>query len=714
MKTMDTVNTFKTYWTTPPKGKYVPYKEIAVFGGAGFGVHWASVLFTVFGLDAGNLLIGHALGMRPTHLATMLIAANLAGIPIAFFRGWFIDNHKFPGGKFIPIMLRTPVPLLIISTIFVWLPFEHWEYNTKAVVIWFMYMLVQFFLCFYLDAWNLLQQVLTPNVQERVEVMSLIQIIYSLAPSITTFLLPTLAAITFGNTNIYTYRIIYPPFTLIGIIVLFIFMPKVKERIILPKQKVEYISLIDALREVGKNKYYWIINSAGWVGFLENAYGVILSWTLLYSCNGEREILIGPINTILGNAALWSMMVVPFLVRAIGKRNLLIYHNIANIFLLIALYFCYENLILLIAIFYINSFINTLANVYLPAINADMRDYHQWKTGVRIDGMFGPLGTIGTVLSFGTGLVVPAIYEYMGLKEDYTVLYDDVMRNNLFEVLLFIGIIGAILNLIPYLFYDLTETKHRGYINVLKIRAMFEDYGNGELENEQLVEAMEIINAARERSEFKKLPIDKTELKRAKAMPKKTEEEMVARFEAIKAAKEKIKEAQYFNDFIVSLPIVLEEIGKFSTERYEIKLIEANKIIAKNKSNFYTDWKESLSEARSMPKTTREEKIIRSDLIHLAKEKRRSEKLLKKSKGACLERPDESIKKQIQDREISTMSDRIKARSDLKAYTKALSLHKRYMQPYTDANNLVVQNKNYGYFAEIEALYQKVKADMTN
>ena len=99
----------------------------------------------------------------------------------------------------------------------------------------------------------------------------------------------------------------------------------------------------------------------------------------------------------------------------------------------------------------------------------------------------------------------------MGLKEDYSVLYNDEMRNNLFTVLIICSIIGSIMNLIPYLFYDLSEEKHRGYVNVLKIRAMFEDYGNNELEDAQLVDAMKIINGARDG--LTKKAVDKSALK---------------------------------------------------------------------------------------------------------------------------------------------------------------------------------------------------------
>ena len=141
------LSTIKQNWNEPSQGNYIPYKEVVNIGAAGFGVHWASTLAATIGLDASNFLVGASIGLQPVHLSIMLIIANLVGMPIAFFRGWFFDNHKMPGGKFIPIMLRTPIPIVAISTVFVWLPYEDWGYWTKVVVVWCMYMLLQFFLC---------------------------------------------------------------------------------------------------------------------------------------------------------------------------------------------------------------------------------------------------------------------------------------------------------------------------------------------------------------------------------------------------------------------------------------------------------------------------------------------------------------------------------------------------------------------------------------
>ena len=699
-KVNDLIRNIKQYWNSPAEGNYIPYKEVVNIGVAGFGVHWTSTLASTIGLDAANFIVGASIGLQPMHLSIMLIIANLVGMPIAFFRGWFFDNHKMKGGKFIPIMLRTPIPIVAISTFFVWLPYENFEYWTKVIIVWFMYMILQFFMCLYGEGWAFFQQVITPNAQERANVMSISQIIYSLAPTITNLVIPTIAGFTFGMNNIWTYRIIYPAFTLVGLILLLIFFPKLNERIVLPKRGVEYVSIIDSLREVAKNKYFWIINSAQWIGFLESAYGVILSWSFVYAFNGEKQGFLGLANTIIGNASLWSMMLAPFMIKWLGKRNLLIAHNIFNVVLLLLLIPTYKNIFFVCVIFYINSFVNTFQNVYMPNINADMRDYHQWKTGVRVDGLFGPMGLIGTVLGFGTGLILPAIYEHMGLKKDYDVLYNDEMRNNLFNVLIICSIVGAILNLIPYLFYDLTETKHRGYVNVLKIRAMFEDYGNGELDNNQLVEAMKIIKGAKD--DLQKVNIDKSTLKLAK---KQKDKETVAKEKA------KIKEAKKHNEFVSGLPIVKEELNKFNTQRYKSQLEFAKATVSKGEVCLYVDWADVRSHAKAMPKSTKEQKEIRADAIKLAREMKRSYKLLSKYGSDNLITPDERIPEEIKNREFANEKERRQAKNELKAYTKGVSVYRRITKPYYDAKNLIVQAENYSHLDEIEVLYEHVRSN---
>ena len=686
-KAKGAIRNVKEYWNVPPKGRYISYKETAALSGAGFGVNWATLLSSNIALSAGNFLVGASIGLRPMDLQIMLTIANIIGIPIGIFRSWYYDNHHIPGGKFLPFIKRTGFPIVLLSMIFVWLPYEYFSYNTKAIVVWLMFFILSQFQNFYNESYTYFQQIISPDAQERANVMSISQVIYSLAPTLSNLFIPMIAGWTWGLDNIWTYRVIYPVFTVIGYVISVIFFRKVKERLILPKKKLESVRMLDAIREVAKNKYYWIIQSAGWVVFLESGYGIILGWSFVYAYNGEYQSYLGVANTVIGNAALWSMLLAPLAIKIMGKRNLLITANSINIAVLIVLYFTYRNLILICVLWYFNTFINTFWNIVQHQISADMRDYHQWKTGVRVDGLFGPLGMIGTVIGFFTGMVYPAIYEKMGLLDDYSVLYDDTIRNNLFEVLIICSAFGALLNLIPYCFYDLTENKHKAYVDVLKIRAMFENYSLGVLENDELAEAMEIIHEAKSLYGKEKLDVDK---------------------KAEKSVKKEIKET---NLAIERAAIIMEDLNKFSGEAGRARLAQAQEDYSRGQIYYYENIKENLKSARKLPKKTAAEKEIRSDAIKNARTKKESASLIRKHGIENISAPDEAVKEELQSRETGSFAESIKVRRELKAYLKAASIYERAVKPYTNAKNLIEQAENYTHYEELEARYAAISAE---
>ncbi len=685
-KVKSLISTAKEYWSVPAKGNYIPYKEVASISGAGFGVFWTTLLASTIGLSAGNFLVGASIGLRPMVLQIMLTVANLIGIPIGIFRSWYYDNHNIKGGKFLPFIRKTGLPIVLISAIFVWLPYENMQYITKAVVVWFMYMLLSIFLCFYNESYTYFQQIITPNAQERANVMSISQVIYSLAPTITNLFIPLIAGLTWGLNNIWTYRVIYPVFTVIGLIISTIFFRNVKERLILPKKKPEPVRMLDAIREVAKNKYYWIIQAAAWVVFLESGYGVVLGWSFVYGNGGEYQEMLGVANTIIGNAALWSMLLAPLAIKKMGKRNLLITANSINVVILLVLYFVYKNIILICLLWYINTFINTFWNIVQHQISADMRDYHQWKTGVRVDGLFGPLGMIGTVIGFFTGMVYPAIYEKMGLLEDYNVLYDDTIRNNLFEVLILCSALGALLNLIPFCFYDLTENKHRAYVDVLKIRTMFENYSLGILEDEEFSDVMEIIREAKKNFGKEKIKADKS---------------------ASKKEKKQIKET---NLAIERASIIMQDLCKFSGEAGIARLMQAKSDYSRGILYFYENADEDMRFARRLPKSTETEKEIRSDAIKNARIKKESAALIRKYGLANITVPDETVKEEIMNREAHSFIESIRIKRELNAYLKMESVYYRIIKPYTDAKNLIEQAENYTHYEELEEKYAAMSA----
>ncbi len=700
----DVVSTAKTYWKKPPEGQYVSYKEVAFLSGAGFGAHFLTLLASGIGLSATNYIVGPSIGLEPMHLQIMLNVANIIGIPIGIFRSWYYDNHHMKGGKFLPFIQRSALPIFLLSTLFVWLPYEHMDYVAKAVVVEIMYLAMSIALSFYNESYTYFQQIVTPDSQERSNVMSISQVIYSLAPTITNALLPALAGMTWGRDNIWTYRVIYPCFTVIGLFMSLFFFARVKERLVLPKTKPEPVRMLDAIREVAKNKYYWMIQAAAWIVFLESGYGVILTWSFNYGFDGKYAgAPEGVASLVIGNAALWSMLACPFAIKALGKRKLLILMNSINVFVIIGFYFIYRNIWLICILTYLNTFINTFWNIIQHNISADMRDYHQWKTGVRVDGLFGPLGMIGTVIGLFTGMFYPFVYESMGLKRDYSVLYDDAIRNNLFEALIICSAVGAVLNLLPYMFYDLTENKHKGYVEVLKIRAMFINHSIGKLEDGELIEDMKIICTARQLNGKEKTPLDKSAIKAARRLPKKTEEEKNSRYAAIVKAKAEYNEAKERNLAIERSGVILDDLNKFSTKAGLTRLAEAEKTLADGLLFHYVNANEEMARAKALPKATKEEREIREDAIKLARLKKQSARLIEKYGKENIILPAESVKEEIQNREASTFAESLQVRKELRAWAKAVSIYERAVKPYTEAELLLTQAKHYTHLEELEA-----------
>lgn len=65
---------------------------------------------------------------------------------------------------------------------------------------------------------------------------------------------------------------------------------------------------------------------------------------------------------------------------------------------------------------YCNGIVGAFAHILNPSIQADIRDYQQYKTGERIDGMFAAVATIGSVITLVTSGAIPALQERLGMN----------------------------------------------------------------------------------------------------------------------------------------------------------------------------------------------------------------------------------------------------------------------------------------------------------
>lgn len=805
-KVVDGVDKVKTYWKTPPAGRYMTFKEIASYAGGGIGAYLIVCMSIPCILGATNVFLSGVIGIGLTDMYIMYVISVLSGIPLTAVRANIIDNTRNKAGKYRPYLLRMGIPCALIFVAMVWFPYDKLslifgtgelfgksaDYIAKCAIVLLFNIALQFFYNFFYDAYENLIHVLSPNSQERSDVASIKSVVYSFGPTVYNIIIP-LIAMMFGTnqTDIQVYRFAFPIIGVIGSLLVFIVYANTQEKIVQAKTHIVQIKFTDALRAVSKNKYFWIISLASWIGFLESAYANILYWLCNYggACsNGTYTI----VTTVYGNAAMWGMILAPFAIRKWGKKRVQVVTNIFNIMFILMMYPFFMNnpvgsdgnlktyiIWAVMACLWLNQLVGSFAHILNPSIQADIRDYQQYITGERIDGMFSAVATIGGVITLITASVLPTLQEKLGMnvakatevtsnaslmsrilpgtdksigamladqlangQDNFTnassALYDvQGVLIPLLKVLVIVAAVGAFLNVIPYFFYDLTEKKQKSIVKILKVRAMFEDYGNGLLDDGELVEGIDIIRTSREMAVATPKVIDK---KAYKSIKDKEER---------KKAKKALKEAKEFNEEIDISKLVCEELNKFSTDvvkqqvRLNKKVYESG-LPALLKADI-NELKAEKKTAKALPKSTESEKEIRKIAVEIANSKISSYKVIKKyyANGEEFVEPDfsvlenyfdiedkcdEKIKKLVSDmtkakkakdnntvellkKEIEkTQAERKDAREKSKVETDKHAYFNRAAKPYLDAKKLLEQEENYNNFEKIAAEYENAKA----
>ncbi len=708
----------KTYWKKPPEGKYMPFREIMAYSVGGMGAYSIFTMAQALLLSTTNVIIGNTIGIQPMHMYVMYIISVITNIPLTMVRANMVDNVKYKSGKYRPYLLRMGIPTVVISLLFVFTPYVKISYIWRCILIFVYNFGLQFFYNFFYDAYENLIHVLSPDSQERTNATAIKSMIYSLSPTVTNFVTPLIAnKVADGNMyDLRVYQWLYPFIAIVGVALIILVYARTEEKIVIAKTHTMKIKFMDALREVAKNKYFWIISLAGWLGFLETCTYVILQWLYNYAhlCSPEQYSFV---TLIRGTAYSWGMIFAPFAIKKWGKKKVLIVTNIFNIFCLAMVYPLMGSIWTVLLCMYFNSVADSFILVLNPTIQADIRDYQHYKSGERIDGMFGAVALIGSFVTMATSSVLPAVYEKYGIyagngyENMYDVLYNLPTLYKLIGVLVILSAVGALLNLIPYFFYDLTETKQKAIIKILKIRAMFEDYGNGVLTDDEMISTMELIRNSKDI-----IKQGKTDIKALRQS---------------KADKKEIKAANEHNEQYEISVAIINELESFTSKQSAARLEWAKSVVKNGINAIVAIPDNSVAAAKSLPADTKENKAIRKDAVADAKLSMRSKKAMNKyypdgiimfdekklndlykAENELAESKSALLKAKAGKDEIKKIYDEQKRISiEIKALNEEYQHFAESIKVYTEAKKFIQQAENYAKFGELDTMYQKVIAE---
>lgn len=433
-------------------------------------INWANLLFLVLGIAAFFVPQEPFEQFMPA-LPQVIGSKFLLQVFSTYYNIFVYRKFSPKFGKYRCWIIANTIPYMLSLMLLVLFPYNSLDYNNK---FWVMHLFFSFWGCFgscFSQTGNI-QNVISPNTDERAKIMSYGSFLWSLFPSIYNIIFPVFATLAGGMTSINTYRIVVPVIILIFAPFSLFLIFGVKDRVIQEHDHRPQVDMKNGFKAVLKNKYLWITNISSWLSSLSAGIINIINMVVIYSM--RQDWVMGITSTILGTACVPGMFLAPTLIKKFGKKRIILFSKYASVACLgitgIGVYL--NSLIIIILSSYLSSLFNSVVSIANSAITADIWDYQQYISGERLDGCMGIFGYISAPLTTLTAMLVPFLYGLVGFTSDWNILYDSTIRTEVFLITVVVSAVAGLLATIPYHFYDFTEKRHEKIMDELRERAL--------------------------------------------------------------------------------------------------------------------------------------------------------------------------------------------------------------------------------------------------
>ena len=349
-----------------------------------------------------------------------------------------------------------------------------------------------------------IEQTISPVSQERANIGAFKGLVSNLPSSIVNIIIPLVAGIVFGSSdnpmnNIELYRWAFPLCGIGGILFVFFAYFGTEERTVVHKEYVAKVKFSEGAKQLFTNKYFWIITIFNIVVGIRGNINMYL-WICNYAIGGQSgAFALTVCNMVLNNALIPGMLLGPWLIKKMGKRNVMLLSTVGfTAMAFMQLFTLKSPYLMLVAVFFQNLFngLSFISGIMVP----DVLDYQQWKTGKRLEGFWQNCNAfVMTLCGLFTSALMPLFMSFGGVgfgdNIDTALKNPDIMYGT-FKSVTWLGIIASVICVIPVIFYDLSEKRHADYICALKIRAVVANYKNNEAAEDDIAALQKIVQAA--------------------------------------------------------------------------------------------------------------------------------------------------------------------------------------------------------------------------
>lgn len=531
-KIISGIGKFKSHWSKPPEGYQVAYKEFAAFAAGCGSPNLLGVLaqYTTIATSV-HLMISYF--RMSTGMAWILtILASVIAIIRSPILSMMIDNSNGKNGKFKPFLLWSAIGTAVSFSFVPYIP-SSWmdihlfsiplpaipimgvyeastiNFNLGILLAFILIQIGQFFITLLNQCIAGMEQTISTVAQERANIGSFKGLVSGLPSSVVNIILPILAGTIFANQGgwnaVGMYRIAFPICGALGVLMVLLLVKGVEERTVVKQEYVAKVKFIEGIKLLSKSKYFWIITIFNAFNAIRNLAN-ITTWITQYSfASDTSKTVVGLYcSTILMNAIAVALLVGPFLIKKLGKRNLMILSCVGYVIMIALQVIFHKSPVLILVVSFFEQFFGGF--YFLTGImTSDIMDDIQMKTGKRLEGFWqNYMAIVTTVIGIFTGMLTPLFLSFggVGFSDDISIaLQSTELRNNIFFYQSLLALIGSIIVAVPFFFYDLTEKKHANIVRVLRIRAAVDNFNDGMLQEEDIKYMKEIVDYANESRE---------------------------------------------------------------------------------------------------------------------------------------------------------------------------------------------------------------------
>ena len=456
--------------------KYMNFKEIAAYSLGLFGFQAIVGLLNSYQAEFD----GSILGVNVSVVAILILIAKIVSAVADPVVGNLVDRSKSKHGKFKSMILYSIIPLLVMTAvIFIDVPFKS---NTMLTYVWIFvtYLIWSTAMTMGDVPSQGIASVLTPNPDERTNVVSISNTFKQVGFSACVVIVPIVCLIIPGGSQVFGFEgdtdtpMIAPEYLGTAILTavlgcaLFALIPLInKERV--TNTSTEKTTAKDMINALKNNKPFMLVIISYFLGFgRQMAMGIQVQAATVILGSQNLVAVLGIVTAV---GSMISMALCPLLIKKLDEKKayiiLSVYGFAASIFSFVIGHFWFkspDNMVLTV-LFYASLFLIGLqfgAVTLMPMImTADAVDYYEYETGKRMEGACYSILTLTIKVCLALGTAVGLIFvQQSGYYEGLTT---GTFTTNTKDIIFFAytalpGIL-ALLSIIPMFKYDICGEK---------------------------------------------------------------------------------------------------------------------------------------------------------------------------------------------------------------------------------------------------------------